>query len=113
MALCTRCSGLARDCPRVDQDKVTVLPRDDGGESRPVYAFHGAQLDRAAGHERAGIAATDDDARLAFLDAFNGANHRSVLLAPQRLHRFVIHGDDFRGMKDLDGRMVAESALGK
>ena len=52
----------------VNEDEMTVFPRDDGGERGAGDALHGPQAEGAARHERAGIAAADHDAGMAFLD---------------------------------------------
>ena len=94
----------------VDQDKVAVFARHDGGEGGAGDALHGAQAQSAAGHEGAGVAAADDDAGVAVADELNGADHRGVLLALEGHQRLVVHRDDLGRV--MNGDVVAAVEAG-
>jgi len=83
----------------VDENEMSAFARDDGGERGTGDALHRAEPERAAGHERTGVAATDDDAGLAIFDELDGLQHRGVFLFLQRHQRLVIHRDDLGGVQ--------------
>ncbi len=93
----------------VDEDEVAFLVGDNGGEGGAVDAFEGAEFDGAAGHEAAGVSAAEDDVGLAGFDQLDGADHRGIFFPLDRLERFVVHGDDFGGVKDGNGAVFREA----
>ena len=74
------------------------------GQRGTVHAVQCAQHHLGCGHCRARIARGDKAGSVAFTHQPHPNSHRGVTLGAHRLHRFVLHGNDFAGVDDLDGQ---------
>ena len=78
----------------------------DGGQGGPVHARQRPQLHLDCGHGRPGVAGADNALGLALPHLLDGNADGSVGLAPERLDRALVHGDDFAGGDDFDGEAL-------
>ena len=74
------------------------------GQRRTIHAGNRAQHHFGRRHGGAGVAGGHKPGGLAFAHQPQSHAQGRVALGAHRLHRFVLHGDDFAGVHDFDGQ---------
>ena len=83
----------------------------EDGDGRAVDAGRLAEREHGQRHQRAGVAAGDDDRGLARLHRLERAPHAGALGVAQHARGLVVHGDDAGGVPHLGALGRARRAL--
>ena len=84
----------------IQQDEFIFRGGNDGGDAGAVHAGQRAQADGRGSDNAAGVARGNQASAFPSLTNSTARRHRAILFAAQRLHRLVLHGDDFAGVDD-------------